>query len=143
MRILVAEDDPCDVFLLKRAFSKAGVSVPIHFVRDGQEAIDYLQRKPPFVNGSHTLPTLLLLDLNMPRLNGFDVLKWLRRQPTFKQLPVFVLSSSALEQDRRQAYALGANSYMIKPNDPDQLTVFAQTLRDAPPNAETSNPDCA
>jgi CheY-like chemotaxis protein len=135
MKILVAEDDPNDSFLLRRAFSKAGVTVPIHFVRDGQEAIDYLQGKPPFVDVINTPPTMLLLDLKMPRLNGFDVLKWLRHQPALKGIFVVVLSSSGLEEDRRQAYALGADSYIMKPNDAQQLTALAQRFVDTPPRA--------
>src|SRR6266568_6542022 len=82
LRILVAEDMQDDVVLLKHAFQKAGVGVALHFVTDGQEAVDYLNGAERYANrAEHPLPTLLLLDLNMPRLNGFDVLEWLRQQP--------------------------------------------------------------
>src|SRR6266568_9652845 len=82
LRILVAEDMADEVVLLKHAFRKAVADVPLHFVSDGQEAVDYLNGDERYANrAEHPLPTLLLLDLKMPRLNGFDVLEWLRQQP--------------------------------------------------------------
>ena len=88
-RVLIAEDDPGDVFLLQRAFSTAGVSASLHFVRDGQEAIDYLGGEASFADRTaYPLPELMLLDLKMPRLNGFDVLEWLRKQPGLRRLLV-------------------------------------------------------
>jgi CheY-like chemotaxis protein len=120
--ILVAEDDPTDAFFLQRAFAKAGVTVGLKFVRDGQEAIDYLRGEPPFVDRlSHPMPQLLLLDLKMPRLNGFEVLHWLKTQPGLKRLLVVVFSSSAEEGDVNRAYDLGANSYLVKPHSTEQL----------------------
>jgi CheY-like chemotaxis protein len=120
-RILVAEDDENDIMLLKRAFFKAGFDVPIHFVRDGQETVDYLEGKPPFNPETHPLPTMLLLDLKMPRLNGFDVLEWLRGQPHLSRLPVVVFTSSDQPDDRRRAQGLGVDSYLVKPQDPQQF----------------------
>src|SRR6185436_18985237 len=94
-KVLVAEDDPSDAFLLQRAFAASGVPAVLHFVRDGQEAIDYLGGEANYANReAHPLPDLLLLDLKMPRLNGFDVLAWLRQQPGLRRLPVTVLTSS-------------------------------------------------
>src|SRR6266567_605609 len=110
--ILVAEDDPADAFFLQRAFAKAGVSISLHFVRDGQEVIDYLRGEPPFADRVvYPLPQLLLLDLKMPRLNGFDVLGWLKESPDLKRLPVVVFTSSRETADVNHAYDLGANSY--------------------------------
>jgi len=120
--ILVAEDDPTDAFFLQRAFAKTGVMVGLRFVRDGQEAIDYLRGEPPFADRAvHPLPALLLLDLKMPRLNGFEVLHWLKTQPLLKRLLVIVFSSSAEEGDINRAYDLGANSYLVKPHATEQL----------------------
>ena len=120
--ILVAEDDPTDAFFLQRAFAKAGVSVGLKFVRDGQEAIDYLRGEPPFTDrGTHPMPQLLLLDLKMPRLNGFEVLSWLKTQPGLKRLLAIVFSSSAEAGDINRAYDLGANSYLVKPHATEQL----------------------
>jgi CheY-like chemotaxis protein len=120
--ILVAEDDPTDAFFLQRAFVKTGTPVGLKFVRDGQEAIDYLRGEPPFADrDSHPLPQLLLLDLKMPRLNGFEVLHWLKTQPRLKRLLVVVFSSSAEVGDINRAYDLGANSYLVKPHATEQL----------------------
>jgi len=120
--ILVAEDDPTDAFFLQRAFGKTGVPVGLKFVRDGQEAIDYLRGEPPFGDRSaHPLPQLLLLDLKMPRLNGFEVLHWLKSQPGLKRLLVIVFSSSAEAGDINRAYDLGANSYLVKPHATEHL----------------------
>src|SRR5947208_4646757 len=122
-KVLIAEDDPGDCFLLQRAFTMAGVPATLHFVRDGQEAIDYLGGEAAFGDRSaHPLPDLMLLDLKMPRLNGFDVLEWLRKQPGLKRLLVTVLTSSDQPQDINRAYDLGANSYLLKPHNSQELS---------------------
>jgi CheY-like chemotaxis protein len=117
-KVLIAEDDASDAFLLRRAFSLASEPIVLHFVRDGQEAIDYLEGGQPYSDRNcYPLPDLMLLDLKMPRMNGFDVLDWLRKQPGLKRLLVTVLTSSDQPQDINRAYDLGANSYLLKPND--------------------------
>ena len=126
VQILVAEDDPNDAFLLQRAISKGGVKAPVHFVQDGQEAIDYLSGSDSVASASW--PTLFLLDLKMPRLNGFEVLEWVRTQPSCKDMVVVILSSSGLEEDKLRAYALGADCYVEKPSYPEDLLQFAQRL---------------
>jgi len=130
-RVLIAEDDPSDVFLLKRAFTLAQVPATLYFVRDGQEAIDYLEGDAGFNDRTaHPLPDLMLLDLKMPRLNGFDVLSWLRRKPGLKRLLVTVLTSSDQPGDINRAYDLGANSYLLKPHSSSQLSeLVAQVKR--------------
>jgi CheY-like chemotaxis protein len=121
--VLIAEDDPTDVFLLKRAFALAQIPATLHFVRDGQEAIDYLEGGPTYNDrAAYPLPDLMLLDLKMPKLNGFDVLKWLRRQPGLKRLLVTVLTSSDQPDDINRAYDLGANSYLLKPHNSTELS---------------------
>src|SRR5436190_18241009 len=118
-QILVAEDDPNDAFFLERAFDKGGVKVPIRFLNDGQQVIDYLQRKPPFTDyPARDVPTLLLLDLKMPRMNGFDVLEWIQHRPGLEKMTVVVFTSSGLEEDKRRAFALGADDYVVKPTYP-------------------------
>src|SRR5512135_278585 len=99
--ILLAEDDENDVFLVRRAMAQAGVGSELIVARDGQEAVDYLSRDAP--GGGQPLPGLLLLDLKMPRLNGFEVLSWLSTRPDLSELPVVVLSSSSHESDVREA----------------------------------------
>ncbi len=127
--ILVAEDDPTDAFFLQRAFAKGGIPVELHFVRDGQEAIDYLRGEPPFdARSAHPLPSLLLLDLKMPRLNGFDVLNWLKRQPGLKRLSVVIFSSSEESEDINKSYDLGANSYLVKPHAMEDLAKIVERL---------------
>jgi len=129
-RILVAEDDAEDAFFLKREFAKAGVPSTLHFVRDGQELIDYLEGNEAFADRqAHPLPDLVLLDLKMPRLNGFDVLGWLRQQAGLKRLPVIIFSSSAESADINRAYDLGANSYLVKPHAVEELSAVVGRLK--------------
>ena len=130
-RILVAEDSEDDIFLLKRAFRKAKLRADIHFVADGQEAIDYLCGTGEFSKReSFPLPSMLLVDLKMPRRNGFDVIAWVREKPGVRLLPVVVLSSSAEPRDVERAYDLGANSYLVKPSDLDDLEKIAEKVGD-------------
>src|SRR5688572_2355285 len=116
--ILVAEDAQSDVFLLRRAFHRAGVETPIQVVSDGEEAIAYLEGVGKFANrAEYPLPDLLLLDLKMPRKDGFDVLEWLQRQPALASLRTVVLTTSERIWDVNRAYELGANSFLVKPLD--------------------------
>src|SRR5262245_8374290 len=125
VRILVAEDEADDAFLLERAFARAGIKATIQLARDGQEAVDYLRgSKPSTDRQAQPLPVLVLLDLKMPRLDGFDVLEWLRQQPGLRRLSVVVFSSSNEPRDINRAYDLGANSYAVKPVDPASLVEF-------------------
>ena len=129
MRILAAEDDPTEAFLLKRAFLRAGIDVPLDFVADGQQVIDYLAGQEPFSDrASHPMPTLLLLDLKMPRVDGFQVIEWLRQQPVLGRLPVVVLTNSDLAEDVTRAFDLGANSYLQKPHDMPALEDLVRLL---------------
>jgi len=130
LRILVAEDNSADVMLLRRAFTKAGVSPPIYFARDGQQVITYLLGKPPFDNPvEFPLPNLLLLDLKLPQVSGFAVLEWLRSCPGLNRLLVVVFSASGSSEDVRKAYALGANAYIIKPHEPEELVRIVERLQ--------------
>jgi CheY-like chemotaxis protein len=120
--ILVAEDDSTDAFFLQRAFNRAGIPIALHFVRDGQEAVDYLQGKGQFADRMrHPLPQLVLLDLKMPRLDGFEVLGWIRQQPDLSKLVIVIFSSSGEPRDINRAYGLGANSYIVKPHSMEEL----------------------
>lgn len=127
-RILVAEDDPGDTLLLKRAFERSGSGLYAHFVEDGQKVIDYLKRRTPYEDASlYPAPNLLLLDLKMPRMDGFDVLRWLRRQPKWRDLFVAVFTGSIEAEDVRRAYALAADSVTLKPAEPGE---FIEVVRD-------------
>ena len=123
--ILVAEDDPTDAYFFERAFRRAGLPVTLHFVRDGQEVLDYLQGEGQFADRTrYPLPQLLLLDLKMPRLDGFDVLEWVRKQPSMSGVLIVIFSSSEEPRDINRAYGLGANSYLVKPHSMAELTAL-------------------
>ena len=123
--ILVAEDDPTDAYFFERAFRRAGLPVTLHFVRDGQEVLDYLQGEGQFADRTrYPLPQLLLLDLKMPRLDGFDVLEWVRKQPGMSGVLIVIFSSSEEPRDINRAYGLGANSYLVKPHSMAELTAL-------------------
>jgi CheY-like chemotaxis protein len=123
--ILVAEDDPTDAYFFERAFRRAGIPVTLHFVRDGQEAINYLQGDGQYADRTrYPLPQLLLLDLMMPRLDGFDVLEWVRKQPGMSGVLIVIFSSSEEPRDINRAYGLGANSYLVKPHSMAELTAL-------------------
>jgi CheY-like chemotaxis protein len=127
--ILVADDDQNDVFFLRRAFQKSGVDHSVVHVSDGQEAIDYLRGDADYGDRARfPLPVLLLLDLKMPKVDGFDVLHWLKGRSELKELPVVVLSSSSREDDIERARSLGADDYRVKPADFEQLLVLAQDM---------------
>ena len=127
--ILVAEDDPTDAYFFQRAFNRAGLPVTLHFVRDGQEVLDYLQGEGQYADRVlHPLPRLLLLDLKMPRLDGFDVLEWVRQQPIMSGVLIVIFSSSEELRDINRAYGLGANSYLVKPHSMAELTALREKL---------------
>jgi CheY-like chemotaxis protein len=97
----------------------------LQVVVNGQEAVDYLAGNPPFTDrDSFPLPSLVLLDLNLPLVSGLEVLQWIREQPQFESLPVVIFSASALESDQQKARQLGANDYILKPSDMLDLAGF-------------------
>jgi len=114
--MLLAEDDPDDVFLFRRALREANFNTRVWVACDGQEAIDYLDRQGAFSEMTgNSCPSLMLLDLGIPYKDGFEVLKWIRQQPELKRLVVVVFSSVEKIEDINRAYDLGANSYLVKP----------------------------
>ena len=115
--ILLAEDDPNDVFLIKRALKKGGINNPVQVVHDGREARDYLEGNGKYADRQrHPLPELILLDIKMPRMTGLEVLEWLRKVDDLKRLPVMIMSSSDRQDDINRAYESGVNAYLVKPN---------------------------
>src|SRR5438309_1981675 len=127
--VLLAEDDLDDVLLTQIAFSKARLANPLQVVRDGEEAIAYLKGEGRFADRhQYPLPILLLLDLSMPKINGFEVLAWLRNQPRLKHLPVAVMTSSDHDPDAVRAFEVGADSYLNKPPDAASLLGPVQRL---------------
>jgi CheY-like chemotaxis protein len=129
--ILLVEDDDNDVLFLQHSFAKSGLNTPVQRVADGRLAIDYLGGNGSFADrDKHPLPCLVLLDLNLPHKTGFEVLSWIRAQPDLCGMVVIVLTASRAEADIAQAYALHANSYIVKPSKPNELAEFALLIRD-------------
>lgn len=127
--ILLVEDTPDDVLFMQRAFRKAGILHPMQTVADGREALDYLQGKGAFQDRAQfPPPCLILLDLKLPRVSGLDVLRHIRCEQKLT-VPVIVLTSSREDCDVQQAYALGANSYKVKPSDAGELSSFVAALK--------------
>ena len=114
--ILLVEDNEDDVFLITRAFKTVGLISPVARASNGQEAIDYLRGKSHYANRiQFPVPALVLLDIKMPFVSGFEVLRWIRGQPALATLPVVVFTTSNQECDVTRAYASGANAYLVKP----------------------------
>jgi len=122
VRILVAEDDPNDSFLLERAFQMAPISADLRILPNGNEVISYLQGAAPYEDrAANPLPDLLLLDLKMPLMDGFDVLEWVKAHPELSHIVSIVFSGSDQPVDVDRAYTLGASRYLVKPNTLDAL----------------------
>lgn len=117
MVVLYVEDEEDDVFFLREAFRRARLGADLRAVGDGRDAIRYLSGEPPYDDrAQQPLPDLVLLDLNLPLLSGFEVLSWVREHPALSRLPVLVFSSSSFDDDLRKAYALRADGYLVKPS---------------------------
>jgi CheY-like chemotaxis protein len=112
--VLLVEDNPQDELLILRALRKAQVQATIDVVRDGQQAVDYLMRTGEFSNRQEGLPAFVLLDINLPKLSGFDVLTRVRAELHTRLLPVVMFTSSDEDRDRMRAYSAGANSFVSK-----------------------------
>lgn len=128
--ILLAEDNDDDVTMMRRAFKKANFLNPLYVVENGEQAIAYLQGAGKYASREeYPLPSLLLLDLKMPRKNGFDVLEWVRQQPGLSSLRVVVLTSSDEIRDVNRAYQMGANSFLVKPLDFSEFVRMTEALK--------------
>ena len=129
--ILYAEDEENDAFFFKRAFSQVNISQPLQLANDGQEAINYCAGQGEYANrDEYPLPHLLILDLNMPRKSGLEVLQWVRKESDIPTIPVIIFTSSVHSADIRRAYLAGANAYLAKPSQPGDLVVIVQTIKD-------------
>ena len=127
--ILLVDDDANDALLVRKAAQKTLAGIPILVVSNGQEAVHYLQGEGIYADRSkYPFPDIVLLDLKMPIMNGFEVLRWVRSQPKLRRLPVILLTSSSQTADINRAYDLGANSFLVKPPDLDSLTQLVKTV---------------
>lgn len=128
--ILLVEDDVNDVFFFRRAMKEADFTHPLRVARDGAEALDYLTGKGAFADRAQfPLPCLIVLDLNLPRQHGLEVLRWIRERDPDNTVPVVVLTSSTSERDMIEAYRDGANSYLNKPSSPTELVAVVSALK--------------
>ena len=129
--ILYVEDEEADRFFMERAFAKLNMADSLKMVCDGQAAIDYLEGRCIYQDRDHfPFPALVLLDLNLPMVSGFEVLKWIRQRPACATLPVAVFSSSWRGEDRAVAHGLGANEYFEKPKSGMFFPLIVAGLRD-------------
>jgi CheY-like chemotaxis protein len=127
--ILLVDDSPNDALLMATVFRRTAFDQPLRFVTSGEEALAYLQGEGRYANRDEfPMPAVMLLDLNMPRMNGLEVLARIRRQPGLSRLCVYLLSASSRREDVDRAYALGANGYLVKPGTLDELSHMAKTL---------------
>ena len=126
MEILLVEDDAGDIDLTKEALEESKLQVSLNVVRDGVEAIAYLRREGEYTQA--TRPDLILLDLNLPRLNGREVLQEIKNDDKLKAIPIVVLSTSDTHEDIRSSYNLGANCYIKKTLDMDKFIEIVRSI---------------
>jgi CheY-like chemotaxis protein len=127
VEILLAEDSATDAEVTQRALKKANIGNPLLWVKDGAEALDFLHHRGRYAGRASARPRLVLLDLKMPKVDGIEVLRDIRATPTLQTLPVVILTSSSEESDVVRSYALGVNSYIVKPVESQK--VFEEIAR--------------
>ena len=129
--VLLVDDGPNERILFEMAAKKAGATFSLQYAADGREAVEYLEGLETYADRSrHPLPDLVVLDVNMPRMNGFEFLEWLRRHSVWQSMPVVMWTSSAQESDIRRAYSLLANSYLVKPLSLTALVDMVKLVED-------------
>ncbi|MCF7920096.1 MAG: response regulator [Candidatus Cloacimonetes bacterium] len=143
VEILLVEDNHSDAFLFQRALHQSKVEGDVFIVRDGEEALDYLYAQNEYASNRPLLPKVIFLDLKLPKINGLEVLENIKNDPRTRCITVVILTSSSEESDLRKAYALGVNSYLVKPVDMDtysktisQLTHYWLQMNRAPVTGE-------
>ncbi len=128
-QILLVENNQDDILLILRAFQRGGVKRRLQVVTSGRDAVAYLQGTPPYGDREkYQLPALVLLDIKMPGMDGFEVLQWIRRHEKLFGLPVVMLTALDRISDANQAYHLGANSFLVKPLDFENAAELARSL---------------
>ena len=114
--ILVVEDDEVDIRNIRRAFGRNGIRNPVHFVEDGESALAFLRHEAPFEDPSDApRPALILLDLNLPKMNGLEFLQTYKEDPSLRDIPAVILTTSDEPTDRRRSYEYGISGYIVKP----------------------------
>lgn len=129
LQILLVEDNEGDVRLIKEAFSESKINKHFSVAKDGEDALNYLYKKGQY--SSNTIrPDIILLDINLPKKNGFEVLNQIKNDPELKRIPVIMLSSSSSEDHISKSYELNANCYVTKPVDFDEYSEVVKTIED-------------
>ena len=126
--ILLIEDNPADQEMTRRALARANPQVTLEVVDDGEQALDFLLHRDVYADAETPLPQLVLLDLNLPKLSGKDVIRQVRSHDQLTHLPLIVLSTSFADEDVLESYRLGCNSYLIKPNRFDEFVTTMELL---------------
>ena len=129
MTILIADDDTDDRLFMDRAFRQSGYTQIIQFVEDGEDLMNYLRREGRYNEQNAPWPNLLILDLNMPRKNGFQALSEIKDDPKLRRLPVVVMSTSSADEDVLKTYNLGVNSFLTKPFNFNRLVEMVGALK--------------
>ena len=127
--ILIADDDADDRMFLEQAMRQNGYKQGIQFVHDGEELMDYLNREGQYNSQNAPWPSMLILDLNMPRKNGFQALLEIKEDPKLRRLPVIVMTTSSADEDVLKTYNLGVNSFVTKPFNYNRLVEIVGTLK--------------
>ena len=128
--LLLVEDNEDDAFLMTRALKSAAVELPMQIVGDGQRAMDYLRGAGAYGDrDAYPLPDVIFLDIKLPQVDGLEVLRWIREQPSIRRTVVIILTSSNHPDDVRRAYDLGANSCVVKPASYQDLVQFAKAFK--------------
>lgn len=128
VEILLVEDNPGDIRLTTEAFKNAKIANHLHIARDGEEAVQFLHKEKPFEDVP--VPDIILLDLNLPKLDGREVLEIIKQDAALRHIPVVILTSSEAEIDVIQTYHLHANCYIVKPVDFDKFLSVISTIND-------------
>lgn len=126
VEVLLVEDDPGDIELMEIAFQRAQLHIPLKVVNDGEQAISYLRKQGEYANSVE--PDLILLDLNLPRLNGQEVLQAIKSDEQLKHIPVVILTTSKAQEEVLKSYNLGASAYMTKPVDMEGFSTIVKSL---------------
>lgn len=126
--ILLIEDNPADQEMTRRALSKASPNIALEVCDDGEQALDFLLRRDVYAADETPTPQLILLDLNLPKLSGKEIIRCVRGDDELKHMPLIVLTTSPAEEDILESYRLGCNSYLIKPNRFDEFVSVMQQL---------------
>lgn len=124
--VLLVEDNPGDVFLLRQALAQLNRQVTLHVTEDGEAGLAFLRKEDPYRCAPR--PDFVVLDLNLPKKDGHEVLSEIKTDPRFRAIPVVILTGSEADEDIVEAYDAGANIYMIKPDNPDTLSRLVEAL---------------